>query len=382
MTEFRKASAAVETVEKLIGELQGDVKLAEQGELPAESHARWTEVEKQFNELSPVAEKMQRRCDARSELEKLKEELRALLPPCSPEECMKKAQELVDGQVSGFESVQEILSKALDLEATATYGVKMAEKVRELLLRLAKARSCFEALRPQLEPLVRQLDHRAAASEAERHRQRQAEEEAKEREAQEAARKPLEELLSDNQRKMDAQRAMEEAAQLKREEELRQEQEKEAARLAAEDALLRMEKESDVKISKLGANAACAEALSSMLAASMGVYRGIIEGLENMVTSIAAEPADVRLRLIRIRNEGFQERLGRQPGVWLFLRALGFQAMSREDLPTDMVAMLNLSSSPPQERFLLLQEPDMMNAYEEWTQWHKRLLAEFTGKEL
>lgn len=70
----------------------------------------------------------------------------------------------------------------------ATYGVKMAEKVRELLLRLAKARSCFEALRPQLEPLVRQLDHRAAASEAERHRQRQAEEEAKEREAQEAAR--------------------------------------------------------------------------------------------------------------------------------------------------------------------------------------------------
>jgi len=44
MTEFRKASAAVETVEKLIEELQGDVKLAEQGELPAESHARWTEV--------------------------------------------------------------------------------------------------------------------------------------------------------------------------------------------------------------------------------------------------------------------------------------------------------------------------------------------------
>lgn len=35
---------------------------------------------------------------------------------------------------------------------------------------------------------MRQLDHRAAASEAERHRQRQAEEEAKEREAQEAAR--------------------------------------------------------------------------------------------------------------------------------------------------------------------------------------------------
>ena len=81
---------------------------------------RQSQVEKQFNELSPVAEKMQRRCDARSELEQMKEELRALLPPCSPEECVKKAQEMVDGQVSGFESVQEILSKALDLEATAT----------------------------------------------------------------------------------------------------------------------------------------------------------------------------------------------------------------------------------------------------------------------
>lgn len=185
----------------------------------------------------------------------------------------------------------------------------------------------------------------------------------------------MEELLEDNQKKMDAQRAMEEAARLKQEEELRQEQQKEAARLAAEDALLRMEQESETKISKLGADAACADALSSMLAASVGVYRGIIEGLETMVTSIAAEPADVRLRLIRIRNEGFQERLGRQPGVWLFLRALGFRAMSRDELPSDLVAMLNLSSSPPQERFLLLKEPDMMNAYEEWSQWHKRLLA-------
>ena len=187
--------------------------------------------------------------------------------------------------------------------------------------------------------------------------------------------KPLEALLEENQKKMDAQRQAEEAARLKQEEELRQEQEKELAKLAAEDALLRMEKESDAKIARLGANAACAEALSSMLAASVGVYRGIVEGLETMVTSIAAEPADIRLRLIRIRNEDFQERLGRQPGVWLFLRALGFQALSREDLPTDMVTMLNLSSSPPNERFLLLKEPDMMNAYEEWTQWHKRLLS-------
>ena len=70
----------------------------------------------------------------------------------------------------------------------ATYGVKMAEKVRDLLLRLATARRGFEVLRPRLEPLVRQREHRAAASEAELQRKRRAEEEAKEREAQEAAR--------------------------------------------------------------------------------------------------------------------------------------------------------------------------------------------------
>ena len=35
----------------------------------------------------------------------------------------------------------------------------MAEKVRDLLLRLATAWRGFEALRPRLEPLVRQREH-------------------------------------------------------------------------------------------------------------------------------------------------------------------------------------------------------------------------------
>lgn len=174
---------------------------------------------------------------------------------------------------------------------------------------------------------------------------------------------------------MEAQQAAEEAARLKREEDLRAEQQAEADRLASEDAVLRMEKECDLKIAQLGANAACAEALSSMLAASVGSYRDIVEGLQSMISSIAAEPADVRLRLIRIRNEEFQQRLGRQPGVWLFLRATGFKVMAREHLPGDLVTMLSLSSGPPNERFLWLTEPDMMNAYDEWNQWHKRMLA-------
>eukprot|EP00438_Fugacium_kawagutii_P021979 Skav217007 [mRNA] locus=scaffold1803:156753:157655:+ [translate_table: standard] len=157
MTEFRKASAAVETVEKLIVELQQDqASHAQRGELPVESHSRWTEVQKHFQDLSPVAEKMQRRCEARSQLEGLKEEMQSILHQTSPEEVMKKAQEIVDSKSEGFEEIQSRLAKALELEAAATYGVKMAEK--------------------------------AAASAVERQRQEAAAREAAEREAAEAAR--------------------------------------------------------------------------------------------------------------------------------------------------------------------------------------------------
>ena len=187
MTEFRKASATVEMVEKLVQELQ-DAK-SKEGEVQAEVlHSRWTEVEKHFSELSPIADKMQRRCDARGELERLKEELRALLPPCSMEESMKKAQEIVDNKTEGFQNVQGILSQALELEAAATYGVKMAEKVSDLLARLKTARDTFEALKTVLEPLVRQFDQNAAASAAERQKQEEAARQAAEREAAEAAR--------------------------------------------------------------------------------------------------------------------------------------------------------------------------------------------------
>ena len=374
MTEFRKASAAVEAIEKLTEELKKDAANAAEGVLSKESHSRWIEVQKHLSELSPVAEKMQRRCDARAQLEKIKEELRVLLPG-APEECIKKAQEMVDTKAEGFEVIEEKLSKALELEAIATYGVKMAEKVSDVLTRLNAAKEVLGTVSSVLQPLMNQFDEKVAAAEAERQKQEALANEAAAKEAAEAARKPLEELFKENQQKLEAQRAAEEAARLKAEEELRAEQEKEFLRVTAEDALLRMEKESDLKISQLGANAACAEALSTMLAASVGAYRGIVEGLETMISSIAAEPADVRLRLIRIRNEGFQERLGRQPGVWLFLRAVGFQQKTREDLPSDLVSMLNLSSSPANERFLFLMEPEMMNAYDEWSIWHKRLRA-------
>lgn len=288
---------------------------------------------------------------------------------------MEKAEEMVAQKLEGYERLQAALERAQGLESVATYGVKMAEKARELLRRLALARAAAEALRSSLEPAARDLEALAAASEAAREGQARAEREALEQAALEAERRPLEELLVENERKMEAQRVREEAVRRREEEEQREEREREAQRASAEDALLRMEQEADGKIARLGAKGACGEALSSMLAASVGAYRGVVEGLEAMITAVASEPADLRLRLIRIRNEEFQERLGRQPGVWLFLRAVGFEAMSREQLPSDVVKALNLSSSPPTERFLFLSEPDMMKAYEEWSQWHQRLRA-------
>ncbi|OLQ10992.1 hypothetical protein AK812_SmicGene5234 [Symbiodinium microadriaticum] len=288
----------VEALEQLASALSG--------QLSPEGRARWSESQSHLQEVNPVAEKMRRRVQARSELETVKVQLQELLPGAPSAEAVKAAQELVDKKGEGYEAVEK--SQALELEVVATYGVKMAEK---------------------------------AASEAAQRR----EEEAAAAAAAEEARRPVEALMEENQRRMEAQRAAEEAsarAERRRlEEERRAEQEAEANRLASEDALLRMEK----------------------------------------VTAIASEPADVWLRLIRIGNEGFQQKLGRQPGVWHLGVSESRRGFSSGALASalwrasDLVAALGLSSSGPTERFLMLAEPDMMSAYEDWNKWHKRLLA-------
>lgn len=376
MTEFRKASTVVEALEQLASALQSDASAAqESGQLSPEGRARWSESQSHLQEVNPVAEKMRRRVQARSELETVKVQLQELLPGAPSAEAVKAAQELVDKKGEGYEAVEKLLSQALELEVVATYGVKMAEKVSDLLNRLDAVQQALATCKPILLPLVQHLEHEQAASEAAQRREEEAASQAAAAAAAEEARRPVEALMEENQRRMEAQRAAEEAERRRLEEERRAEQEAEANRLASEDALLRMEKECDAKLARLGANGSCAEALASMLAAAVGAYREVVEGLQNMVTAIASEPADVRLRLIRIGNEGFQQKLGRQPGVWLFLRGLGFRALARESLPSDLVAALGLSSSGPTERFLMLAEPDMMSAYEDWNKWHKRLLA-------
>ncbi|CAE7894871.1 unnamed protein product, partial [Symbiodinium sp. KB8] len=311
------------------------------GQLSPEGRARWSESQSHLQEVNPVAEKMRRRVQARSELETVKVQLQELLPGAPSAEAVKAAQELVDKKGEGYEAVEKLLSQALELEVVATYGVKMAEKVSDLLNRLDAVQQALATCKPILLPLVQHLEHEQAASEAAQRREEEAASQAAAAAAAEEARRPVEALMEENQRRMEAQRAAEEAERRRLEEERRAEQEAEANRLASEDALLRMEK----------------------------------------VTAIASEPADVWLRLIRIGNEGFQQKLGRQPGVWHLGVSESRRGFSSGALASalwrasDLVAALGLSSSGPTERFLMLAEPDMMSAYEDWNKWHKRLLA-------
>eukprot|EP00443_Scrippsiella_acuminata_P030084 CAMPEP_0115318838 /NCGR_PEP_ID=MMETSP0270-20121206/79424_1 /TAXON_ID=71861 /ORGANISM="Scrippsiella trochoidea, Strain CCMP3099" /LENGTH=391 /DNA_ID=CAMNT_0002738447 /DNA_START=1 /DNA_END=1173 /DNA_ORIENTATION=+ len=371
MTEFRRASSAVEALERLVTELAGA--LAAGGEPSAEAREKFVEASSKLKEVLPVADKMRRKCEARAELEAIKAQLREKLPG-APEEAVKVAQELVDAEGEGCDTLMPLLSKAHELESVATYGAKMVEKVLDLLQRFDVASSHLESeFAPKL------VDAVAAASAADEARRTEEARVAAEA-AAEAQRKAAEEdkkavagLLAENEQRLQEQRAKQEAEERQRLEEEEKRRQAEAALQAEEDALIRAEQEGEMRLAEIGPDPACGEALAAMLAAPVGPYRAAVEGLHGMLGGIAAEPEDVRLRVVRVANEGFQQQLGRRPGVWLFLRGVGFEVCSRESLPSGLLASLGLSSGNASDRFLYLREPNMMEAYEEWLTWHERI---------
>merc|ERR1712107_363355 len=75
-------------------------------------------------------------------------------------------------------------------------------------------------------------------------------------------------------------------AKRKAAEEERAEREAEAQRKAEDEALLRAEEECERRLVEGGADVACAEALVSMLAASVGAYREVVEGLHSILGAI------------------------------------------------------------------------------------------------
>mmetsp|Transcript_27281 Transcript_27281/g.64016 ORF Transcript_27281/g.64016 Transcript_27281/m.64016 type:complete len:417 (+) Transcript_27281:3-1253(+) len=371
MTEFRRASGAVEAIEKLVADLVG-----QQGsDLSDEARSKFNDLQKQLADLAPTAEKMRRKCEARGELEIVKAQMREHLPG-APEDALKAAQEAVDKKAEGVEALKPLLDKALELDGVATYGAKMVEKVLDLLGRLDAAQATFKSgIVPRFGAAVESADAAEAARReaAERAAAAAAEEEA--RRAAEEARKPIAGLLSENEQRLRELREAEEEAERQRAEKEEAERRAEAAREAEEEALQRAQEEGERRLAEVGPDAACGEALVAMLAAPVGRYRAAVDALHGMLGGIAAEPSDVSLRLARVANEGFQERLGRRPGVWLFLRGVGFEPHVRDALPKGLLGSLGIGPGPPTEPFLLLKEPDMFNAYEEWLAWHERIKA-------
>merc|ERR1712039_986849 len=109
----------------------------------------------------------------------------------------------------------------------------------------------------------------------------------------------------------EAERALAAEAEAKRQEEL--------ARAIEDELLQRAEEEGEKRLTEIGADAACGEALVTMLGSNVGKYRETVEALHGILSGIASEPADPSIRLLRVAQEEYQERLGRKPGTWLFL---------------------------------------------------------------
>lgn len=374
MTEFRRASGAVEAVVKLVDELAGSNLGATGDAAPsADARAKFAELQRHLAELAPTEEKMRRRCQARAELEELKAQLRERLPG-APEDSVKAAQDIVDSGSEGADSLRPLLDKALELEGIASYGAKMVEKVLELLGNLDVARARLQAeVVPHLAAAVASANAEDAARLAALEREADAAAAAEAQRAEEERRQSVRALAAESAHKLQEQRQAEEEAEWKRVAE-EQAQRSAAAAQAVEDELLqRAEAEGERRLAEVGPDAACGEALVAMLATPVGVYRDVVESLKGMVGGIAAEPSDTRLRLLRVANEDFQRCLGRRPGVWFFLRCVGFELRARDSLPGGIIAALGIPGGPPSERFLYLQEPDMLNAYEQWLPWHARI---------
>jgi len=367
MTEFRKASAAVDTVEK------GVLELVAAETVDEALRARFAEVAKLLEELAPTAEKMNRKCQARAELEALKVQLREQLPG-APEESVKAAQEVVDAEGENADTLRPLVDKAAQLEGLATYGVKMVDKVQDLLARFDVVQGQFKMeVAPRLGDTVA-----AAAAEDERRRAETAREEAAAAEAtakaaEEAIRRPLVEMMAQNEAAEKKKREEQEAEERKRKEEEEAAQRATAVFAEETEALRRAEHEGEIRLREIGPDVACGEALVNMLAAPTGAYRAAVEALHLLLGGVAEEPQDMRHRVLRLSNAVFQEQMGRRPGVWLFLRSVGYGARDRQALPEGVGAALGLGAAHAEERFLYLGEPDMFNAYDAWTVWHKRI---------
>lgn len=371
MTEFRRASASVDAITALVTALAGAS--CGDGAVSDDTRAQFLDAQKQLRELRPTAVKMRGKCEARALLEEAKVQLREMLPGTG-DDVLKVAQEKLDAGGDVPPDLAAAVARADELESLSTYGAKMVEKILELLVRFDAVSARFDAeVFPRFSDAVASGTAAAEARRAAAEREAAVAEEAELRRLEEENRRAVVELMEQNEQKAQAQREAQEA------EERKQAAERDAQRLAQqaaaeeEQVLLQAELEGERVLAEHGPDGACASALTTMLSAHVGEYREAVEALSGMISAVAAEPEDARLRVMRAGNEGFRQKLGRRPGVWLFLRGVGFEAFTREALPQGLLAHLNIGTVQAGERFLWLKEPKMLEAYEEWQAWHARV---------
>lgn len=395
MTEFRRASTSVDAIASLLEALTG-ASSGDGGTISDETRSQFLDAQKQLGELRPTVDKMRRKCDARAELEEVKLRLRELLPGTG-DDVLKVAQEkLAPCQAAAFAELEEvkvcgcascaggdvpptlaaIVSRADELDSLATYGAKMVEKILELLVRFDAVSARFDAeVLPRFSDAVASGTAAAEARRADAEREAAVAEEAEKKRLEEEYRRTVVDIMAQNEQKAQAQRDAQEAEERKLAEEREAQRLAEEASAAEEELFRQAELEGERLLAEVGPDGACASALATMLAAHVGEYREAVEALSGMISGIAAEPEDVRLRVVRAGNDGFRQKLGRRPGVWLFLRGVGFEAFAREALPQGLLAHLNIGTVQAGERFLWLKEPKMLEEYEEWQAWHARVKA-------
>jgi len=237
VTEFQRASSAVEVLEALVLDLAGPSGLGEEPppSLPAfgfspkprtevpsdgdwvvvvgmesasegvvshEQRAKFHEAERLLAELQPLEARLRRKVEVRARAEDARARLLAVLPPgalAAHPDALRAAQDMIADGAPAPEGLAALAEEAASLDAAAIYGAKMVEKVDGLLQRVQCIRSCFRArVVPRLGVAVASAD----VEEAERSAAAAAAAEVLERQASEAARKLAAELLATSEQKL------------------------------------------------------------------------------------------------------------------------------------------------------------------------------------
>ncbi|KAF8821516.1 hypothetical protein IE077_004322 [Cardiosporidium cionae] len=255
-----------------------------------------------------------------------------------------------------------------------TYGESMQKKVMDLMEKFDCLYSAYqEELFPKLDKLLQQqelhfdtqqtlfLFRKRLRKEIEEEKhlavQRGREETEEEEAARRVALEAQENLISARQQKI-----------LQEEDEKRQqeEQRKKQLELATQHFHQLDEKFAERYISL------CFEGLLRLATLPLKFFKETLRAIIELASQIYSDPTELSLRVIRLENIKFGERIGNKPGALLILRAIGF-TLNAAELLKDIFASLSIIPRDKDELFLYLEEPHVYKDYDNWRKWLDRI---------